>query len=116
MTADHLTLSYRVIYPLSLSGPIPTTGITLHAGGLCPPDNVIKVRVCVQDCSGNGDLRTFDNGVSANCNTYSIILKDITVPTFDWDDSSSVIAGRSKSMYRHYAQSIWNFIQIRWMQ
>lgn len=81
VTADHLTLSYRVIYPLSLSGPIPTTGITLHAGGLCPPDNVIKVRVCVQDCSGNGDLHTFDNGVSANCNTYSIILKDITVPT-----------------------------------
>lgn len=79
--SDQITLSYRVIAPLSLAGNILSSGKLIDAHGLCAPDNRIVVRVCAQDCFGNGDLHVSDNGISENCNSVFITLKDTIKPS-----------------------------------
>ncbi len=76
-----LTYSYRVTYPTSLAGNISAAGKVLSGLGICAPDNYITVRVCAQDCFGNGDLHLTDNGITSNCNSLFMQLKDTIKPT-----------------------------------
>jgi len=80
---DDLVYSYRVIAPAFLAGNIPNTGKAINAIGICTPDNLIRVRVCAQDCFGNGDLHLSDNAVTRNCEFLTIRLKDTIKPVLD---------------------------------
>lgn len=80
ITGDRLRYSYRIIHPASLAGNIPVAGRRINALGMCPPDNRISIRVCAQDCEGNGDLHLSDNGMSANCNSVFVSLEDTIRP------------------------------------
>ncbi|MBK6391470.1 MAG: hypothetical protein KBF75_14545 [Saprospiraceae bacterium] len=81
LTADgDLRYSFRVISPVAYEGNIPPGGKWIDADGSCIANSTIRVRVCAQDCSGNGDLHLKDNGLSSNCNYLDVILKDTLAP------------------------------------
>ena len=79
--SDEIIFSYRVIGPASLAGNIPNTGKLINASGLCAPDNQIRIRVCAQDCFGNGNLHLSDNLLTPNCEYITIALRDTIKPT-----------------------------------
>jgi len=72
--------SYRVISPSRYRGNIPPGGRWLDADGSCPANDVVQVRVCAQDCFGNGDLHLSDDVVGINCNYLYVRLKDTLAP------------------------------------
>ncbi len=89
--SEEIIFSYRIIAPASLAGNIPTTGKLINAAGLCAPDNQIRVRVCAQDCFGNGNLHLSDNDVTPNCEYITIALWDTTKPTLTGTIPSQLI-------------------------
>ena len=68
---------------------VPVTGLNLevsqvvNAMGICPSNVTVTIRVCAQDCFGNGDLHegAGDLAVTSNCCTYDVTLQDNTMPT-----------------------------------
>jgi len=71
---------FRVIAPVELAGNIPPEGLLLPRIGNCPANTTITVRVCAQDCYGNGNLHMSDNLMDVNCDTVLIALVDKSPP------------------------------------
>lgn len=72
--------SYRIISPAHLRGDIPASGRWLNAAGACPVNGLVTLRVCAQDCSGNGNLHVGDNILDANCDFIQFNIRDTIRP------------------------------------
>jgi hypothetical protein len=80
-TPTHLMrYSYRVISPMERVNNIPSTGLYLN---FFDCTGTIKVRVCAQDCFGNGNLHESDNDVTDNCTTRNLTVRDMNPPYID---------------------------------
>jgi hypothetical protein len=78
LSGPGISFSNRIIYPSSLVQNL--TGPTLIPYTNCPIRKIV-LRVCAQDCWGNGDLHLSDNGTSSNCFTFPLDIWDRTAPT-----------------------------------
>lgn len=79
----NIRLSYRILSPSAHRGNIPTTGIWINRSGYCPASVDLVVRVCAQDCFGNGNLYSDSDseaGVGLNCRLITLKLMDTTRP------------------------------------
>lgn len=81
LTPDaQIRYSYRIISPAHLRGDIPATGRWLNAAGICPVNGLVTLRVCAQDCSGNGNLHVGDNILDSNCDFIQFNIRDTLRP------------------------------------
>ncbi|MEP7268128.1 MAG: hypothetical protein ABI844_10925 [Saprospiraceae bacterium] len=71
--------SYRILPPYSSPQNFPESGINI---GIPTCNETLHIRVCAQDCFGNGNLHLTDNLSGTNCTIFSIIAKDVTPPRF----------------------------------
>lgn len=78
--ANRIIYSYRIISPLNLRGDLPTGGVRLSMDDACPASTSITLRVCAQDCFGNGNLHRGDNILDVNCDYITLNLRDTTAP------------------------------------
>lgn len=85
-SADDLTptpqirYSYRIISPAYLKGDIPASGRWLNASDACPVNGLVTLRVCAQDCSGNGNLHAGDDILDVNCDFVQFNMRDTLRP------------------------------------
>lgn len=78
-----LVHSFRIISPAALAGEIPMDGRVISRAGFCPASIDLTVRVCAQDCFGNGSLYLGSNseaGVGINCTLLTLSLVDTRRP------------------------------------
>ncbi|MBK9729081.1 MAG: HYR domain-containing protein [Saprospiraceae bacterium] len=74
-------ISQRVIAPVVLNLDDFTEIIT---GGGCPSARVLTIRLCAQDCFGNGPLDPPTGGpIPSNCCTFNVTITDNTPPVPD---------------------------------
>ncbi|MBP9210949.1 MAG: hypothetical protein KBF37_11585, partial [Saprospiraceae bacterium] len=71
------TLSQRVIAPV----PFPNNTFPIITGGGCPSLRTVIVRICAQDCFGNGNLNPPLTSSPPNCCTFAVAVYDNTDPT-----------------------------------
>ncbi|MCC6754141.1 MAG: HYR domain-containing protein, partial [Saprospiraceae bacterium] len=70
-------LSQRVIAPV----PFPNNTFPIITGGGCPSLRTVIVRICAQDCFGNGNLNPPLASSPPNCCTFAVAVYDNTDPT-----------------------------------
>lgn len=78
--AAEIRYSYRIIAPTHLRGDIPLAGRWLNASAACPVNGLVTLRVCSQDCSGNGNLHVGDDVLDVNCDYVKFNLRDTIKP------------------------------------
>ena len=71
------TFSQRSVGPLA---PVNTFPNYVPGGAICPSTRLATVRICAQDCFGNGFLDPAPPALPANCCNFGVLLLDTTRP------------------------------------
>ena len=71
------TYSQRSVGPLA---PVNVFPNYVPGGTICPSARLAQVRICAQDCFGNGNLDPVPPALPSNCCNFGVLLLDTTRP------------------------------------